>query len=311
MMIRATPASRGSSRRGPSRPADFSRPSLAELRGRVQKQHHRAIGNVLARRWGRPTAVYGTWVAVRLGLSAHQVTVLAIVATLGSAIGYGTGSRGGFAAGVALGFLAFWLDHVDGQVARWRGTAGLTGVFLDYVMHHVQALAVGFGLGFGLARQSGDLAWTVAGALAGGGWLVLSLQNDCRYKAMFQRLKVPGAAYRVTTGSYARPSPAMGWPRTWPGVVSWPAAKLCEGHVVLIGLAMLSALSWVWPMGWLWAWRAGAAGMAVLAPSLALLRIGRLVRCDAVEREFRGWFEPVAGLGEGTANSPTGSKSSG
>ncbi len=48
------------------------RPTLAELRARVHKQHHRTIGNWLARRVGRPSAVYGTWLAVRLGVSANR-----------------------------------------------------------------------------------------------------------------------------------------------------------------------------------------------------------------------------------------------
>src|SRR5690606_6577534 len=79
-------------------PMTRERPTLAELRTRVFKgpivgparpgggphrdgtiPHGRgsarprddAPGNVLARRWGRPAAVYGTWLAVRLGLSAN------------------------------------------------------------------------------------------------------------------------------------------------------------------------------------------------------------------------------------------------
>ncbi|MGE3821536.1 MAG: phosphatidylglycerophosphate synthase, partial [Isosphaeraceae bacterium] len=62
------------------------RPSLAELRERVHKERHREIGNWLARRWARPTAVFGTWLAVRLGTTAHQVTLAALAAGLGSAL---------------------------------------------------------------------------------------------------------------------------------------------------------------------------------------------------------------------------------
>ena len=61
-------------------------PTLAELRARVHKGRHREIGNWLARRVARPSAVYGTWAAVRLGLSAHQVTLGAPLASLGSAV---------------------------------------------------------------------------------------------------------------------------------------------------------------------------------------------------------------------------------
>ncbi len=60
-----------------------SRPTVAELRARVQKDRHREIGNWLARRIARPTAVYGCWLAIRLGLSAHQVTLAALASSLG------------------------------------------------------------------------------------------------------------------------------------------------------------------------------------------------------------------------------------
>ena len=74
---------------------------------------------------------------------------------MAAAVGIGWGTRGMFVAGVALAHLAFWLDHVDGQVARWRGTVSLDGVYLDYLMHHAANLALGFALGYGLASRLG------------------------------------------------------------------------------------------------------------------------------------------------------------
>ena len=139
-------------------------PTLAELRARVHKDRHREIGNWLARRWARPAAVYGTWLAVRCGISAHQVTLAALAASLASALAIGTGSRLGFIAGVGFAQLAFWLDRVDGQVARWRGTASLSGVYLDYLMHHAANLALGFALGYGLVARSGNPHWAIADA---------------------------------------------------------------------------------------------------------------------------------------------------
>src|ERR1700733_1892013 len=152
-------------------------PSLAELRARVHKDRHREIGNWLARRVGRPSAVYGTWVAVRLGLTAHQVTLASLAASVGGSIAIGLGTRVGFVSGVGLLHLAFWFDHVDGQVARWRGTASLDGVYLDYLMHHAASFALGFSLGYGLTVQSGDPRWSLAGFLIALGWASLSLHN--------------------------------------------------------------------------------------------------------------------------------------
>jgi len=266
-------------------------PTLAELRATVQKQRHREIGNWLARRVARPTAVYGSWVAVRLGLSAHQVTLVALAASLGGAMAIGTGSRPGFVLGVALAHLGFWLDHVDGQVARWRGTAGLDGVYLDYLMHHVVNLTLGFALGFGLASGTGQPVWALAGFAIAAGWALLSLHNDCRYKAFLQRLKSASMSYRVAGGGGDRPSPPVSWPRHGLGLLSWPLYKLCEPHVVLMIMTGLAVLAGVRPPLWLFCWRLGVIVMAILAPVLGAARIARCVARGSVEAEFARWFQ--------------------
>ncbi len=267
-------------------------PTLAELRARAHKGRHREIGNWLARCIVRPSAIYGTWLAIRLGSSAHQVTCLALAASLLAAGLIATGERGLFIAGVALAQLAFWLDHVDGQVARWRQTASLDGVYFDYLLHHVANLALGFALGFGLSMRSGDPRWALAGFAIAGGWAILSLHNDCRYKAFFQRLKSTEACYIVYGGSGGCPAPPLPWPRRGTGFFTWPAYKLCESHAVLLELTVLAGLAALAPGLWQWLWRGFAGLMAVMAPALGVARIGRAIARGAVEDEFARWFEP-------------------
>jgi hypothetical protein len=278
-----------------SRIVRHSRPTLVELRAVAQKGRHREIGNWLARRIGRPAAIYGTWLAVRLGLSAHQVTCLALAASLCAAGLIATGQRGLFIAGVALAQLAFWLDHVDGQVARWRGTASLDGVYFDYLLHHVGNLALGFSLGYGLSIQSGEPRWALLGFVIAGGWAVLSLHNDCRYKAFFQRLKSTEKRYAVQGGSGGRPAPPAGWPRRGAGVFTWPAYKLCENHAVLLELTILAVLAVFAPEVWRLSWRGFVVVMALMAPALGLARVGRAIALGAVEDEFGRWFREVEG----------------
>lgn len=268
------------------------RPTLAELRERAHKQNHRAIGNWLARRVARPSAIYGTWLAVRLGLSANQVTTLALVANLLGAGLIATGTRGGFLAGVAVLWGAFWLDRVDGQIARWRASESLSGVYFDYLMHHAANLALGFGLGFGLTMRTGQLAWTAAGFLAAAGWLFLGLHNDCRYKAFFQRLKREDAEYVVKCGSAERPRPAP-LPTNRRSVIVWTLYKLCESHVILIAITCIAMVELWRPQWGELALRIGVASWAALAPALAIGRAARAVRRQHVDRDFAEWFRPV------------------
>ncbi len=266
-------------------------PTLEELRGRVHKDRHTEIGNWLARRVARPSAVYGTWLAVRLGLSANQVTALAMLASVASAIAIGMGGRWGLVAGIALAHLAFWLDHVDGQVARWNGTASLDGVYLDYLMHHAANMLLGFVLGYGLVSATSDPRWSIAGFLIALGWTGLSLHNDCRFKAFHQRLKRSAASYRVDGARGGRPAPPARWPRRGIGILTWPAYKACEAHIVLMGLTALALLAICSPELALLAWRWGVLAMAALAPVLALARVVRSARNGATEREFGRWFQ--------------------
>ncbi|WP_152053339.1 CDP-alcohol phosphatidyltransferase family protein [Tautonia marina] len=283
-----------------------SRPTLAELRRRELYGPDARIGNLLARWFARPTAIYGTWLAVRLGLSAHQLTVASLVAALAGAASLASGSQLGFVAGALLSLLAFWLDRVDGQVARWRGTVGINGVYLDYLMHHAASMAQGFALGFGLAARTGSLGWAAAGAFVSAGWMFLSLQNDCRYKAFFQPLKRSPGAFRVEGGAGGRPSPAPPWPRRGIGMLTWPSYKVCEPHVVLMALQGMAVLAVVEPSVWEWVWKGYVGGMAVLAPALATARIARAVWKGAVEEEFARWFrpEPVEPVQEASIGGP-------
>jgi hypothetical protein len=268
-------------------------PTVTELKASVQKDRHRKIGNWLARHVARPTAVYGCWLAIRLGLSAHQVTLAALCASLGAAVMIGTGKRSFFVVGVMLAHLGFWLDHVDGQVARWRKTVSLDGVYLDYLMHHAANLALGFALGYGLATRTGEMRWTIAGFSIAAGWALLSLHNDCRYKAFFQRLKSNTRSYRIDSGAGGKPRPPAPWPRRGHGVITWPAYKLCEAHIVLIGLTVFAVLAVALPTLWLGLWRAGVLLLAVLAPVLGIGRVARSVSRGTVESEFARWFRTI------------------
>src|SRR4029078_11287769 len=96
-----------------------------------------------------------------------------------------------------------------------------------------------FGLGACRAARRGDPRGAAAGFAIALGWAVLSLHNDCRYKAFFQRLKRETITYRVESGSGGRPAPAPSWPRHGLGAITWPAYKACEPHMVLIELTIL------------------------------------------------------------------------
>jgi len=273
----------------------MNRPSLAELEERCQKPDHRRVGNWMARRVARPAALRITWLVAPMGLSADMATLAAWGCGLLAAAALAWGTPGGWL--IAAGLLQLWylLDHVDGQLARLRGTASLDGVQLDYMMHHTLNLLVPLGAGWGVFAARAEPLWFAAGLVWGVASLVLTMQHDTRCKAHFQRLKRLRGRLEAVGGGGARPEAQPPMPRNALRLAAWAARKACEAHVVLNSLAAVALLEILVGHG-----RMTLAGwyLAAMAP-ISLAVAGRDLldsqRRQTTETEFAAWFQLPAG----------------
>jgi hypothetical protein len=102
--------------------------------------------------------------AARLGLTPNQVTVLSMCVGVLAAAGFGTGERWGLVAGALLLQLAFMLDCVDGQLARYTRTFSRFGAWLDSVLDRGKEYLVYAGLAIGSTRGFGTDVWPLAAA---------------------------------------------------------------------------------------------------------------------------------------------------
>ena len=116
-----------------------SHPTLAELRAKAQPIEVRSRKN--AEHWSaqlylRHISIYFTMILVRTRISANGVTGLMILA--GWCIAASLLIPGIWGAVLAVFFsqVQMYIDCCDGEVARWRGTSGAKGVFLDKVGHY-------------------------------------------------------------------------------------------------------------------------------------------------------------------------------
>lgn len=155
-----------------------SKPSIAELRAVCQPPEliQRYSGEHWAGRlYGRRVSIYVTWLLVRTGLSANAITMaMALVGMAGAAL-YGVLGLWGPIAGAVLIQVYLLLDCSDGEVARWRGTTGATGIFLDRLGHYaVEAtLFVAIGIRAGNPHTGSEVAFTWGSASIG--WVALGL----------------------------------------------------------------------------------------------------------------------------------------
>jgi phosphatidylglycerophosphate synthase len=206
---------------------------------------------------------------------------------------------GCFPLGVATLWLWYLLDHVDGQLARLHNTQSVTGIYFDFMMHHLVHPAVAFAIGYGIASQTQYLPWTLGGAAFAFGLSTLSISNDCRYKAYFSNasrgLAMPLVAAQARGAS--RSPAATGGPsnetRSKRGrlsaglkVLHATMLRLCEIPNIIVSLSILGTVA-VWNPGLGNAVIQGyVLGMAVVAPTLGLMRLGKQVWYRLPDHEY-------------------------
>lgn len=265
----------------------------SEFERRCQKPDHRRVGNWWARRVARPLALRVTWVVAPWGVSAHAVTLVAWAVGLAAAATFASGRPWGWLVGAGLLQVWYLLDHVDGQLARWRRTASLDGVQLDYWMHATIPAAVAWGVGLGLESVVGPAAGRTLGGVWALGLLVVGLEADVRAKAMFQRLKRVRGELRAVGGGAARPAAPLPPPQSVVRFGGWVVRKACEMHVIMNLLGLAALTDWACERS-PWSVAAVAAALALAAPLAAIVRVARSLHREEAEREFALWFRPAA-----------------
>ena len=151
-------------------------PTVAELRpvcqppaitSRASSEHW------FARVVGRRVSIHITRVCVGLGLSANTVTGVMILLGWAAAAALLIPGLLGPALACALALTQIVVDSADGEVARWRGTAGPIGGFLDRVAHATTEAAFPVALGLSVSLHGADGDWRAATLGAWVGVLVL------------------------------------------------------------------------------------------------------------------------------------------
>ena len=271
------------------------RPAFDQLEQLCQKPDHRHVGNWMARHVSRPVALRITWLVAPWGISANMATVAAWTLGVAGAGALAWGTLGGWILGAALLQVWYLLDHVDGQLARLRGTASLDGTQLDYLMHHTINLLVPLGIGVGLATESIEPLWAMAGLAWGVSLLLITLQHDARYKAFNKRLKRVRGQLVVKGGGGGRPIAQPPVPHHPLRLAAWLARKGCEPHVVTNVLAAVAIVQLLCADESLRTAKICVVVFAPIAMAVTAWTILRSLKDNAAEQEFSAWYRPLPG----------------
>ncbi len=262
---------------------------------RCQKSGYQTRGTWMARVISRPAALSITRLLIPFGISAHTITLLAMLVALAAACAFGLGGAVSLAWGALLLQVWYLLDHVDGQVARYHKTDSVSGTYFDYVMHYVVHTTCTFSLGVGLFLESGNLVWLFAGFGWMMGAILLGIANDCLYKAFFRPLRNSHQQWYLEGAADGGPQPAPPIPPWYMPrqCVSYLLQKSCEIHVSMNLVTVIAVIRVLFPFWGLVLLKLSVGLMAVIAPVVATVRIARRVRSGQPDRQFSNWFLQV------------------
>jgi phosphatidylglycerophosphate synthase len=171
------------------------RPSIAELRAVAQPPV--VVGRVSGEHWAgrlfhRHLSLYVTRALVPTRVSPNAVTATMFLTGLGAALLLSVPQLWAVLVAAVVIQLQGILDCTDGELARWRGQSGPTGIYLDRLGHYVTdgtlAIAVGVHADGGLGSVGG---WTAAGLATGFLVLLTKAETDLVHASRAQAGRPP------------------------------------------------------------------------------------------------------------------------
>lgn len=263
--------------------------SLKELNRICQKPRYKEVGNWMVRHILRDAALPITWVLLHTRVTANQVTAVSLgIALLGN-IFFAFPSPYFFLGGTLLLQLWYLLDHVDGQIARYRKTASLTGHFFDYIMHHTVHGTLFFCLGYYAFARSGALIFLILGFTASLSIMLFNMLSDTKHKAFYQRLSGM-TIVRIHSDPAVKPASPRNQPSSGKKIFSL-IHKSIEIHV-LINLLTLTALLQMFPAFSGIDFRFLLFGFySLAAPFLVITKVTYLVTSRKIDSEFEAIYQ--------------------
>ena len=213
---------------------------LSELNRICQKPRYREVGNWMVRHLLRDAALPVTWLLLHTPVTANQVTLASLFVGLAGISLFAFPSSGMFLSGVLLLQLWYYLDHVDGQIARYRKTACLSGRFFDFLTHHLIHGVIPFSLGVCVFEKTGEFIFVIWGFAGSVTLMIFNLINDTKYKTFFEAMKEKSSVSFLPRKEKSKPpleQPGEGTGRRIFSILH----KMVEIHVMM-NLLTLAAL---------------------------------------------------------------------
>ncbi len=108
-----------------------------------------------------PPSIFFVWLFVNLGWSGNAVSWLSGAVAISGGILLAANDQFLVLIGTCSYIIFYFLDYVDGGVARFKNEGGIEGQYIDWIMHAVSAVALSAGIFVGALNHSGAPFWLV------------------------------------------------------------------------------------------------------------------------------------------------------
>jgi len=261
---------------------------LKELNRICQKPRYREAGNWMVRNILRDAALPVTWLLLHTSVTANQVTLISLIIGLIGICFFALPASGAFLFGAFLLQLWYYLDHVDGQIARYRKTASLTGRFFDFMTHHLIHGLVFFFLALFVYQSTGAFLFVLWGFFASIAMMMFNLINDTKAKTylekimMEKKVNINNRTEKADTGKEAHRASSLRQTFSW-------LHKVCEIHVLMNILTAAALLECFVFRGfqsrtWLFLFYGAAV------PFIAIVKTSYLIVSSKIDEDFKSRF---------------------
>lgn len=141
--------------------------------------------------FARKISIYFTKLLLYTNITPNQVTLLCTIIGMTASLFFVNGNPWYMIAGALLLELWYIFDHVDGEVARYRNSTTLTGVYLDFLSHYIVHPFIFVCISFGIYNIFHDAAVFIFGFSAALSTVLIDLTKDCLYKAVMVTYTLP------------------------------------------------------------------------------------------------------------------------
>lgn len=124
--------------------------TIAEIRSKFPEEKRKLARANLWSYFIRPISFYPTWLFLRLGISANQVTFIGLIIGIIGCVFLGFGGYWAIITGAILINIHVLFDNIDGNIARATDSSSTYGDYIDRLSMYVIAGLMPITLGIGL-----------------------------------------------------------------------------------------------------------------------------------------------------------------